>query len=111
MSHEPSEINYRILKLLSAQPKLSQRTLAEKLGISLGRTNYILSELIERGIIKMKRLQSAPQKISYAYLLTPQGLKEKAKITSHFLKQKQKEYEQIKEQIQEITEELETSSE
>ena len=105
MSHN---INYRILKLLAAQPNLSQRALAGSLGISLGRTNYALSELIKKGIIKMKRLQSGPQKISYAYLLTPQGLKEKAKITAHFLKQKQKEYEQIKEEIKEITEELET---
>ena len=117
MSHEPSaisyelcELNYRILKLLSAQPKLSQRTLAEKLGISLGRTNYILSELIERGIVKMKRLQSAPQKILYAYLITPEGLEEKSKIAAHLLKQKQEEYEQIKTRIKEIMEELETSS-
>ena len=56
----------------------------------------------------MKRLQSTPQKISYAYLLTPRGLEEKAKITSHFLKQKKKEYKQLKTQIEEITEEMET---
>ena len=108
MSHQPSEIDYRILKLLSAQPNLSQRALADRLGISLGRTNYVLGELIKKGIIKMKRLQSAPQKNSYTYLLTPKGLREKAKITTCFLKQKLKEYDQIKDQIKEITEELET---
>ncbi|MCG6879154.1 MAG: MarR family EPS-associated transcriptional regulator [Deltaproteobacteria bacterium] len=107
MSHD---INYRILKLLAAQPNLSQRALAGSLGISLGRTNYALSELIEKGIIKMKRLESAPQKISYAYLITPKGLEEKSKIAAHLLKQKQAEYEQIKGRIKEITEELEISS-
>ena len=110
MSYQLYEINYRILKLLSAQPNLSQRALADRLGISLGRTNYLLSELIEEGVIRMKRLQSAPQKISYAYLLTPRGLKEKARITARFLKQKKEEYKQLKTQIKEITEELENIS-
>ena len=102
------DIKYHILKLLADQSNLSQRALADKLGISLGRTNALLSELIEKGIIKMKRLQGAPQKISYAYLLTPKGLKERAKITTCCLKQKLEEYEKIKEQIKEISEELET---
>ena len=102
------EIRYKVLKLLSAQPNLSQRALAGKLGISLGKTNYVLSELAEKGIIKMKRLKNAPQKIPYAYMLTPRGLEQKAIITARFLKQKLTEYEQIKTQIKEITRELNT---
>jgi EPS-associated MarR family transcriptional regulator len=102
------EIRYKVLKLLSAQPNLSQRAVAGKLGISLGKTNYVLSELAEKGIIKMKRLKNAPQKIPYAYMLTPRGLEQKAKITARFLKQKLTEYEQIKTQIKEITQELNT---
>jgi EPS-associated MarR family transcriptional regulator len=100
------EIHYKILKLLSVQPNLSQRTLASRLSISLGKTNYVLSELAEKGIIKMKRFKNAPQKIPYSYILTPRGLEQKAKITARFLKQKLTEYEQIKTQIKEITQEL-----
>ena len=100
------EIRYKVLKLLSAQPNLSQRAIADRVGISLGKTNYFLSELAEKGIIKMKRLKNAPQKIPYAYMLTPRGLEQKAKITARFLKQKLTEYEQIKTQIKEITQEL-----
>ena len=100
------EIHYKILKLLSVQPNLSQRALSGKLGISLGKTNYVLSELAEKGIIKMKRFKNAPQKIPYSYILTPRGLEQKAKITARFLKQKMTEYEEIKRQIKEIAEEL-----
>ena len=102
------EIRYKILRLLAGESNLSQRALAGKLGISLGKTNCVLSELAEKGIIKMKRLKNAPQKIPYAYILTPRGLEQKAKITARFLKQKLTEYEQIKAQIKEITEELKT---
>ena len=101
------EIRYKVLKLLSAQPNLSQRAVAGKLGISLGKTNYVLSELAEKGIIKMKRLKNAPQKIPYAYMLTPRGLEQKAKITARFLKHKIAEYEAIKRQIKEIAKEIE----
>jgi len=100
------EIRYKILKLLSAQPNLSQRAIAARVGISLGKTNYVLSELAEKGIIKMKRQKNAPQKIPYSYILTPRGLEQKPKITARFLKQKLTECEQIKIQIKEITQEL-----
>ena len=103
------EIRYRILKLLAAQPNLSQRALSKKTGISLGKTNYVLSELANKGIIKMKRLKNAPEKIPYAYILTPRGQEQKTKITFQFLKQKISEYEEIKRQINEITEELKTA--
>jgi len=101
------EVNYKILKLLSTEPNLSQRAIAGRMGISLGKTNYVLSELAEKGIIKIKRFKSAPKKIPYAYMLTPHGLEEKARITLKFLKRKLSEYEDIKHQIKEITKESE----
>ena len=103
------EIRYKILKLLAAESNLSQRAMAAEMGISLGKINYVLSELAEKGVIKMKRLKNAPQKIPYAYILTPRGLEQKAKITARFLKQKMAEYEKIKHQIKEITQELKTA--
>ena len=102
------EIRYKILKLLAGESNLSQRAMATKMGISLGKTNYVLSELAAKGIIKMKRLKNAPQKIPYAYMLTPRGLEQKAKITARFLKHKMAEYEAIKDQIKDITKELKT---
>lgn len=99
------EVNYNILKLLSAEPNLSQRAISGRMGISLGKTNYVLSELAEKGIIKIKRFKSAPNKIPYTYMLTPHGLEEKARITLKFLKRKLSEYEEIKYQIKEITKE------
>lgn len=100
------EIRYKILKLLAGDPNLSQRATAQRMGISLGKTNYVLSELAEKGIIKIKRFNDAQQKILYSYLLTPRGLEQKAKITAGFLKRKLAEYEEIKRQIKEIAEEL-----
>ncbi len=102
------EIRYKLLKLLSAESHVSQRAMAKEMGISLGKTNYVLSELAEKGIIKMKRLKNAPQKIPYVYILTPWGLEQKARITARFLKHKMAEYEAIKDQIKDITKELKT---
>ena len=77
------------------------------MGVSLGKTNYVLTELANKGIIKIKRFKSAPSKIPYTYMLTPHGLEEKTKITLNFLKRKLTEYEEIKQQIKEITKEVE----
>jgi len=109
------EVRYRILKILSTEPHISQREMSRRMGISLGKTNYVLSVLAEKGIIKIKRLKNAHQKIPYVYHLTPRGLEQKAKITARFLKRKLSEYEEIKTQLKEIGEDLEqdtdTSSE
>ena len=109
MNHSfEQEIRYKILKILAAEPHIAQRELARRMGISLGKTNFVLSELAEKGIIKIKRFKDSPQKIPYSYMLTPLGLEQKAKITALFLKRKLMEYEEIKYQIAEITEELKT---
>ena len=101
------EIRYKLLKLLTVESNLSQREMAKRMGISLGKTNYVLTELANKGIIKIKRFKSAVNKIPYTYMLTPEGLEEKAKITLSFLKRKLAEYEEIKSQIEEITNEAE----
>lgn len=94
---------YKILKLLSAEPDRSQRAIAGKMGISLGKTDYVISELSQKGIIEMKRFKNASSKACYAHILTPRGLEQKAKITVRFLKYKLAEYETIKTQIKEIS--------
>ena len=101
------EIRYKLLKLLTAESNLSQREMAKRMGISLGKTNYVLTELANKGIIKIKRFKSAVNKIPYTYMLTPEGLEEKAKITLSFLKIKLAEYEEIKRQIEEIANDTE----
>ncbi|MFO7592918.1 MAG: MarR family EPS-associated transcriptional regulator [Pseudomonadota bacterium] len=93
------EIRYRILKALEQSPSMSQRDLAAHLGVSLGKANYCLKELMKMGLIKAGKFSSNSDKRIYAYLLTPKGVKEKAVVTLRFLERKIDEYEQIKEEI------------
>jgi len=81
--------------------------MARRMGVSLGKTNYVITELANKGIIKIKRFKSAMNKIPYTYMLAPEGLEEKAEITLKFLKRKLSEYEEIKRQIKEIANEVE----
>ena len=99
------EIRYRLLKLLSDNPKMTQRDLSAEMGISLGKINFCLSELTRKGLIKINRFKGAKKKTNYLYKLTPYGLEEKARITLSFLRQKQNEYEAIKRQIEELEKE------
>jgi EPS-associated MarR family transcriptional regulator len=100
------EIRYRLLKILSREANLNQREMAKKMGISLGKVNYCLSELAKKGLIKVTRFKSAKNKIPYTYILTPHGLEEKARLTVSFLKRKILEYEEIKRQIRELSREV-----
>jgi len=100
------EIRYRLLKVLSLDPNLSQRDMAKRMGISLGKVNYCISELAKMGLIKVNRFKSAKNKIPYTYMLTPSGLEEKARLTVTFLKRKLSEYEEIKRQIRELAGEV-----
>ena len=100
------EIHYRLLKILAKEPQLGQREMAKKMGISLGKVNFCVSELAAKGWIKITRLKSARKKIPYIYMLTPKGLEEKGKLTIRFLKRKVSEYEEIKVQISEIYQEV-----
>jgi EPS-associated MarR family transcriptional regulator len=82
------ELEYRALKILEQQPDLTQRQLAQALGVSLGKTNYLLKSLIDVGWVKLDNFQKSDNKWGYAYLLTPMGVAEKAAITIRFLKRK-----------------------
>ena len=101
------EIHYRLLNLLADEPQLRQLDMAKKMGISVGKVNYCLSELAKKGLIKVKRFKSAKNKLPYSYMLTPWGIEEKGRITVGFLKRKLAEYEEIKRQIGALTEEVE----
>ena len=96
------EIAYNLLKLIEAEPHLSQREIAEKMGVSLGKTNYCLKALIDKGFIKFQNFYKNKKKSSYIYLLTPQGIEEKAEVTYRFLQRKIKEYENIKVEIESL---------
>jgi EPS-associated MarR family transcriptional regulator len=96
------DVHFRVLHLLEEQPTLTQRELAEKLGISLGGVNYCLKSLIDVGHIKAGNFKKNPDKSAYLYLLTPQGLVEKASLTAGFLKRKMAEYRALKKEIDSI---------
>ena len=93
------EYRYKILKLVETNPEISQRELAKKLGISLGKTNFCLKALIEVGLLKATNFRNSQNKLAYMYLLTPTGLEEKSSITMRFLKAKMQEYELLQEEI------------
>ena len=93
------DVHFRVLHLLEEEPALTQRELAQKLGISLGGVNYCLKALIEIGHIKAVNFVRNPNKSVYLYLLTPQGFSEKAKLTSGFLKRKMIEFQALKKEI------------
>jgi EPS-associated MarR family transcriptional regulator len=98
------EYRYKILKRLEADPEISQRELAGELGISLGRVNFCVQALIEKGLIKAKNFRNSKNKKGYAYLLTPRGIEEKAKITVQFLKIKLAEHEALTKEIEGLRE-------
>ena len=96
------DLHFRALHLLEEEPDLTQRELAQKLGISLGGVNYCLKALIDIGHIKAGNFSKNPNKSLYLYLLTPKGIAEKAKLTAGFLKRKMSEYYALKKEIEEI---------
>ena len=100
MSNE--EIEFRALKLLEQNPQLSQRELSAKLGVSLGKAHYVVKALINMGWIKLDNFRHNNNKLGYTYLLTPKGIAEKAAITVRFLARKQVEYEQLREEIEQL---------
>ena len=99
------EYRYKILKQLESNPEISQRELASELGISLGRVNYCIQALIEKGLVKANNFRNSKNKKGYAYLLTPRGIEEKARITVQFLKIKIAEHEELKKEIKNLRQE------
>lgn len=94
--------HYGLLKTLEDNPSLSQRDLAKRLGISLGKVNFCLNALVAKGSLKINNFRNSGNKLAYAYLLTPHGIEEKACMTVHFLRYKMQEYEALRAEIEEL---------
>jgi EPS-associated MarR family transcriptional regulator len=94
------------MRVLEENPDLTQRELAEKLGMSVGGVNYCLNALIDKGLVKMGNFQKSKNKFKYVYLLTPKGIAEKVMLTSQFLKRKMDEYETLKSEVELLTAEV-----
>ena len=90
---------FEVLRKIQKKPDSSQRDLAEELGFSLGKLNYCLKALKEKGFIKIKNFAKNKNKFNYAYVLTPKGLGEKTKLTINFMKRKMDEYEELKKEF------------
>ena len=96
---EDNQDNFNLLRTISKKPDLSQRKLATELGFSLGKLNYCLKALKNKGLVKIKNFKKNPNKINYMYILTPRGVKQKTKLTINFMKRKMKEYQELKNDI------------
>jgi EPS-associated MarR family transcriptional regulator len=100
------DVRFRVLRLLEGNPEMSQRALAEAVGISSGGAHYVLSALVGKGLVKLGNFSASEDKRRYAYILTPTGLAEKAAITKRFLARKIEEYEAVKAEIEELQDEI-----
>lgn len=104
------DLRFRVLRLLEANPELTQRDLARELGIGVGLINYCLQALLEKGLIKYERFRASPDKRRYTYMLTPSGLADKGAITARFLQRKIAEYERLQAEIEALRAEISPSS-
>lgn len=102
-----SETRYRLLKLIEQKPSLSQRELAAELGASVGKVNYVLRGLVDRGCVKVENSRRSDNKLAYLYRLTPQGLSQKAALALRFLRLKRAEHERLMTEIEELRAEVE----
>ena len=91
--------HFNTLRKIKNKPNSTQRELAEDLGFSLGKLNYCLKALKNKGLVKIKNFNKNPSKTNYIYILTPKGITEKSKLTINFMKRKMKEYEELKKEI------------
>lgn len=95
-----------VLRLLENRPEMSQRELSEALGLSLGKTHYVLHALVDRGLVKMGNFRRSSSKLAYAYVLTPRGMREKIRITRQFLHRKEVEFDRLRDTIAMLRREL-----
>jgi len=95
-------LHYHLLKLIEERPEISQRELARELGLSLGKINYCLKAFIARGLVKIDNFRRSDNKLAYAYLLTPKGIEEKARITVEFFRDVEAEYEMLKREVESL---------
>jgi EPS-associated MarR family transcriptional regulator len=109
-SQHQEDTRFRVLRMLQENPDMTQREIAEKLGLSASGMNYCLKALIEKGWVKVQNFSQSKNKFGYIYVLTPQGILEKITLTSRFLKRKQAEYDALRAEIDGLTEELSTAA-
>lgn len=100
------ETHYRLLNLIQENPKISQRQLAEEMGVSVGKINYCIKALVKAGQIKLNNFKHSKNKFGYVYLLTPKGIRDKTKVTLRFLEIKKRQYESIKKEIDELQKQM-----
>ena len=91
--------HFNVLRKIKNKPNSTQRELAEELGFSLGKLNYCLKALKNKGLVKVKNFRKNPNKLNYIYVLTPRGIAEKTKLTLNFMKRKMQEYDELKKEI------------
>jgi len=102
------DIHLRVLKIIESSPQITQRELADELGVSLGKANYCLKSLIDKGWLKAQNFKNNRNKMAYAYLLTPAGIEEKSAMTIDFLRRKMDEYEALKQEIEQLKSEVQS---
>jgi len=100
------DIQLKLLKRLQRDPGLSQRRLSRELGVSLGKINYCLKALAEKGWVKMESFAHSDHKVGYLYVLTPSGIRQMANLTVNFLRRKEMEYERLSREIEQLRAEL-----
>ena len=106
LEQQREEVRFRVLRLIESNPEISQRELADELGVSLGQINYQLKALKERGLIKVSNFMRSNNKLAYIYLLTPKGVADKLVITKKFLVRKRQEFELMKAELEELEQEV-----
>jgi EPS-associated MarR family transcriptional regulator len=105
-ANQQEDTYFRVMRILQESPEITQRELAEKLGVSVSGLNYCLKALIDKGWVKIQNFSKNKNKLNYAYLLTPAGIAQKATLTTRFLKRKMQEYEVLKQEIKVIKQEV-----
>jgi EPS-associated MarR family transcriptional regulator len=104
------EMRFKVLHALQQQPDMNQRQLADMLGVSLGKANYVLRALVEKGLLKARNFRNSQNKLAYAYLLTPSGIAQKAELTRGYLERKTAEFEALKGEIERLKAEVEQAT-
>jgi EPS-associated MarR family transcriptional regulator len=102
LNDHTQDIHLKVLRHIEDNPEITQRELAKELGISLGKVNYCIKALIQRGWVKANNFKNSNNKAAYAYLLTPTGIERKAQITARYLRRKIEEYEALKQEIEQL---------
>jgi EPS-associated MarR family transcriptional regulator len=100
------DLKYQILQQLEKDPQISQRQLANELGMSLGKTNYCVRAVVEKGWVKVRNFRKSNRKVAYLYQLTPRGIAAKSRITRRFLDRKVEEFERLQKEIQQLRAEV-----